>query len=125
MQVSISYLHTYISQLKLTIAQQEQALAELSDYIAKSTGQHQQDALCADATWRYLESCHHMFERGIMNKNISLHIPDGSIVKQMEKGQEFFTSWLNALLSTGYEPTPATQKSFISWQVHTYVCTNG
>ena len=108
-------------------------LAELADHISHTPDS--EDAKSAAVTREYLDACHHIFERGILNSNISLHKPDSFIIKQME-GQKFLTAWLDELLSTGstfspltqttltsanafsgYEPTPATQKSFLSWQV--------
>lgn len=76
-------------------------LAELTHYI--SSAPERQDAQSADVTRKYLEACYYLFERGILNSGISLHKPDGFIIKQnlMERGQKFFTSWLDQLLSTG------------------------
>lgn len=74
-------------------------LAELKHYI--SAAPDTQDAQSADVTREYLEACYYLFERGILNSDISLHKPDGFIIKQMERGQKFFTAWLDELLSTG------------------------
>lgn len=43
----------------------------------------------------------HIFERGILNSGISLHKPDGYIIKEMEKGQLYLESWLDGLLAEG------------------------
>lgn len=75
-------------------------LAELSHHTTSTSCR--QDTLSVDVTRKYLEACYYLFERGILNSGISLHKPDGYIVKQMERGQEFFVSWLDALLSTGF-----------------------
>ncbi len=74
-------------------------LAELTHYI--SSAPDTQNAQSADATRKYLEACYYLFERGILNNDISLHKPDGFIIQQMERGQKFLTSWLDELLSTG------------------------
>lgn len=74
-------------------------LAELTHFV--SSAPETEDAKSADATRKYLEACYYLFERGILNSGISLHKPDGFIIKQMERGQKFFSSWLDELLSTG------------------------
>lgn len=78
-------------------------LAELSHHTSSTSADIcRQDAISADATRKYLEACYYLFERGILNNGISLHKPDGYIIKQMERGQEFFVSWLDELLSAGF-----------------------
>ena len=51
-------------------------------------------------TIQYLEACNQMFERGIL-AHVRIWSGDSTILKNMEKGYNFFTSWLDGLLETG------------------------
>ena len=50
-------------------------LAELKEYSSVEPVPHDSDAV--SATHKFLEACHYLFERGILNGDISLHKADG------------------------------------------------
>ena len=79
--------------------QQEHVLAELKEY--SSSTPEPKDAASVNATHQYLQGCHFLFERGILNSGVSLNKPDGFIIQQMDKGHQCLTSWLDRLLSEG------------------------
>ena len=41
----------------------------------------------------YMTACHHIYERGILNK-ISVHKPDGFIIQEMEEGHRYLVPWM-------------------------------
>ena len=51
-------------------------------------------------TIQYLEACNQLFERGIL-AHVRIWNGDSAILRNMEKGYKFFTSWLDGLLEKG------------------------
>ncbi len=74
-------------------------MAELEEYAARKPPPS--DANSVKATHKYLSACHLIFERGILNPDISVKKPDGLIIRRMNEGYSFFTNWLDGLLAQG------------------------
>jgi len=82
----------------IILVQQEQVLSELYWYV------HQDppavDASTTSETLEYLQACHKLFETGFLSheKVTSLESP---VLKNIDKGYEYFKSWLSTLLDEG------------------------
>ena len=94
------------------------------------------DASSTSETLECLQACHQLFEAGFLSHEriMSLNSP---VLQRIEKGYEYFTSWLSTLLTEGYihfilikltvcmdvlpadtdfPHTSARQNTFLSWQ---------
>lgn len=58
------------------------------------------DAATTEKTLQYLQACHKLFEYGFHahDKIVSL---DSPVLKSIDGGYQYFTSWLSTLLSKG------------------------
>ena len=73
-------------------------ISELREYSTSVPPPHFADNI--ELTIQYLEACNQMFERGIL-AHVRIWSGDSAILKNMEKGYKFFTSWLDGLLEIG------------------------
>ena len=78
--------------------QQEHVIAELKEYMNSTPTPH--DATSIGLTIKYLEACNQMFERGIL-AHVRIWSGDSQILANMEKGYDFFCSWVDSLLARG------------------------
>ena len=73
-------------------------LSELFQYVSEN-----EDSAIADgskATLLYLEACSKLFENGFLSHG-RISIMDSDVLKSIDDGYRFFTSWLNQILSNG------------------------
>jgi len=58
------------------------------------------DANTTEETLKYLKACHKLFESGFLahDKIVSL---DSPILKNIDEGYQYFTSWLSTLMTEG------------------------
>ena len=79
----------------LYIPQQEQVLGELYWYV------HQDPRpVDADATEETWQACHKLFEIGFLSHDRVSSL-DSPILKNIDDGYKYFTSWLSTLLEEG------------------------
>lgn len=73
-------------------------ISELKEYVNSiPTPPH---AANVGLTIKYLEACNQLFERGIL-AHVRIWSGDSQILANMEKGYNFFCSWLDGLLVKG------------------------
>ena len=91
------------------------------------------DAPEVSETLAYLKACNLLFEQGFLSHDC-IRSMDCDTMKNINKGFEYFSGWLNSILDKGmgththtrivvthfadpkYPHTASTQKSFLSWQ---------
>ena len=68
-------------------------------------------------TANFLEACNNLFEAGILSHK-TVKKTDKTVLDNMQKGQQFFETWLTGLLSSSdsYNPSDSKQKMFLAWQ---------
>ena len=81
-----------------SLSQQEHVISELKEYTAATPPPP--FAANVRLTIQYLEACNQLFERGIL-AHVRIWSGDSTILQNMEKGYNFFCSWLDSLLEEG------------------------
>jgi len=55
------------------------------------------DSSAANETWEYLQACHNLFEIGFLSHDKVVNM-DSPVLKNINDGYKYFTSWLSTLL---------------------------
>ena len=78
------------------MSQQEQILSELYSYVHQE--QPPVDAAATKETLQYLEACNKLFENDFLSHEKIVSV-DSSVLKNIDEGYKYFTSWLSTVLS--------------------------
>lgn len=62
--------------------------------------QSQPMQILLDETLQYLQACHNLFEEGFLSHERITDM-ESTLLKNIDEGYEYFTSWLSTLLSEG------------------------
>ena len=82
-----------------TIPQQEQVLAELKEYARKEPRPH--DCKKVEMVIEYLSALNLFFEQGLLGEKVRVFDPCGKTIQRMERGFQFFSHWMEELISQG------------------------
>ena len=80
--------------------QQEQVLSELVWYINQDPPPPNKDT--ASEVLAYLEACSLPFEKGFLSHD-RVRSFDGDVIKNIDKGFQYFTAWIDSLLDKGMD----------------------
>ena len=79
--------------------QQEHVLTELFEYTTREPPPP--DRPSVQQTLAYLQACNSIFERGIIGKQAYVRSMTSPVIKNIDSGFKFFSTWADSLLCQG------------------------
>ena len=99
MYKSIYYNEKHCNTCNMFI-QQEQVIAELKEYTRAEP--LPSDSKKVEMAIEYLSVLKLFFEQGLLGDKVRVFDPCGTTMQRMERGFNFYSNWMNELISKGY-----------------------